>query len=229
MSQQDELKRAAALYAIETFIKPGMFVGLGSGSTSEIFVAELGRLAQAGQFGELTCVATSEKVEQLAKNYGLKIVGLNEVERLDVTIDGADEIEPGTYNVTKGRGGAQLREKLVAVASNMEVIIADESKVVSRLGEKMPVPVEVIPFGWQHTAARLAALGCEPVLRQAGEQIYLTDSNNYILDCRFAPLENASETAEKIKNITGVVEHGLFIGIVRGVVIASASKGVYQL
>jgi ribose 5-phosphate isomerase A len=228
---QDELKRAAARFAVEQYVKSGMMVGLGSGSTAEMFVEELAREVKQGNLSGIIGVATSEKVEQLAQSLGIVVAKLDEVAGLDVTIDGTDEIDPKSFALTKGRGGALLREKLVAVASKLEVIIADESKLVTALGEKMPIPVEVIPFGWQHTAARLRALDCEPVLRlkdSKGEQPYLTDSSNYILDCRFAPIADPVELGATIKSIVGVVEHGLFLGIA-GQVIIAAQSGVYEV
>lgn len=225
---QAALKLAAAAYAASTFVQSDMFVGLGSGSTAELFVKELGQRVVSGQLSNLITVSTSDKVAALAQICGLKVVGLDEVPYLDVTVDGADEIEPLTFGVTKGQGGALLREKLVAAASKVEVIIADESKLVVHLGEKMPVPVEVIVFGWQHTAGRLRALGCDPVLRLNNNQPYLTDSSNYILDCHFPPIPEASALATAIKSVVGVVEHGLFIGMAGRVVIAG-QEGVYEL
>lgn len=224
----EQLKRSAAIYALETFIQSGMHVGLGSGSTAELFVEELGGRASTRQFDNLITVATSEKVAALAESVGLQVVTLDDVPSLDVTIDGADEIEPTTFALTKGRGGALLREKLVAAATKLEVIIADESKLVTRLGEKMPVPVEIIAFGWRHTASRLRALGCEPVLRLKNEQPYLTDSQNYILDCQFAPIENPVTLAAALSSIVGVVEHGLFLNMAAHVVIAG-NHGVQEL
>jgi ribose 5-phosphate isomerase A len=228
MSEQTDLKRKAALYALDKFVQPNMQIGLGSGSTAEIFVAELGKRVAAGQYGEILTVATSAKVEELGRSVKLKVVPLDAVEYLDVTIDGADEIEPG-FGLIKGGGGALLREKLVAAASRVEVIIADGSKLSVRLGEKWAVPVEVIPFGWEHTARRLAALGCEPVLRATKAETFMTDNRNYILDCRFSPLANPAETAALLKGIVGVVEHGLFIEIAKHIVIADKDKGVYEL
>lgn len=225
---QQELKQAAAVYAVDTFIRSGMFVGLGSGSTAELFVEELGRRSAAGTLTGLVTVSSSEKSADLARTFGLEVKDLAEVEGLDVTVDGADEIEKTTFALTKGRGGALLREKLVAAASKLEVIIADESKLVTRLGEKMPIPVEIIPFGWPHTAKRLRALGGEPTLRLVNGQPYLTDGQNYVLDCRFPPLSDAGTLAATIKGTVGVVEHGLFIGIAGRVVIAGL-KGVYEL
>ncbi|HEX2914009.1 MAG TPA: ribose-5-phosphate isomerase RpiA [Chloroflexia bacterium] len=225
---QQQLKQAAAVYAADTFVHSGMYLGLGSGSTSELFVKEVGRRVAAGQLENLITVSTSEKVAELARTFGLNVIGLDDVAHLDVTIDGADEIDPLTFSVVKGGGGALLREKLVAVASKLEVIIADESKLVTRLGEKMPIPVEVIPFGWHHTAARLRALNCDPILRLQNEKPYLTDSGNYILDCQFAPTSDPAGLSLSIKNLTGVVEHGIFSGIAGRVVIAAPS-GVYEV
>jgi ribose 5-phosphate isomerase A len=225
---QQELKKAAAIYAVDTFIRSGMHIGLGSGSTAELFVEELGRRASAGILTNLVTVSSSQKSADLAGTFGLEVKDLAEVTALDVTVDGADEIETTAFGLTKGRGGALLREKLVAAASKLEVIIADESKIVSQLGEKMPIPVEIIPFGWPHTANRLRALGGEPVLRLNNGLPYLTDGQNYVLDCRFPPLSNADTLANAIKGTVGVVEHGLFIGIAGRVVIAGL-KGVYEL
>ncbi len=225
---QQQLKLAAAIYAIETFVQSGMHIGLGSGSTSELFVEELARRTNAGQYFNLVTVATSQKVAALAQTFGLSVVELDDVPRLDLVVDGADEIEPRSFALIKGRGGALLREKLVASAALLEVIIADESKLVTRLGEKMPIPVEVVSFGWHHIASRLRALGCDPILRLRNDKPYLTDSSNYILDCRFAPITDPAGLSVAIKNIVGVVEHGLFIGLAGRVVIAAQDQ-VYEL
>ncbi len=225
---QQQLKEAAAAYAIDTFIASSMYVGLGSGSTAEIFVQQLAQRARSGEFKNLVTVATSDKIEEMTKKGGLKVVHLNDVSSIDLTVDGADEIVPATFALTKGRGGALLREKMVAGASRLEVIISDDSKLVNRLGEKMPVPVEVISFGWHHTAARLRTLGCDPVLRLLNEQPYLSDSGNYIIDCHFPPLDDPLAIAIAIKTITGVVEHGLFIGIAGRIVIAGSDR-VYEV
>ncbi len=227
-SDPPSLKQAAAVYAVENFIKPGMYVGLGSGSTAELFVKELARRVSTGELSNLTTVATSEVIAILARSGGLAVLELDQVPGLDVTVDGADEIEPQNFALTKGRGGALLREKLVAAASQLEIIIADESKLVARLGEKMPIPVEVVPFGWHHTAERLRELGCDPVLRHFNGEPYLTDGANYVLDCRFAPLADPATLAAAIKGLIGVVEHGLFIGLAGRVIIAGA-QGVYEL
>lgn len=226
---QNELKRQAASFALAQYVKSGMLVGLGSGSTSEMFVEELGHAVSTGALTNITGVATSEKVDTMARTLGITMAALVDVPGLDVTIDGADEIEPKSFALTKGGGGALLREKLVAIASKLEVIIADESKLVTSLGEKMPIPVEVIPFGWPHTIAGLRLLGCDPVLRlmQDGKP-YLTDSNNYIFDCHTPLITDPAGLGTAIKNIVGVVEHGIFTGIAGRVIIA-AQSGVYEV
>ena len=225
---QQELKQQAAVYAVDTFIHSDMRVGLGSGSTAELFIEEVGRRSRAGILRGLVTVSSSEKSAELARSFGLEVKELADISLLDVTVDGADEIVTSTFDLTKGRGGALLREKLVAAATTLEVIIADESKLVSILGEKMPIPVEVTPFGWPHTANRWRDLGGEPVLRMNGGQPYLTDGENYVLDCRFPPITDPKSLAARIKGLTGVVEHGLFIGIAGRVVIAGKT-GVYEL
>ncbi len=226
---QNELKRQAARFALSQYIQSGMIVGLGSGSTAEIFVEELAREVGKGNLHNITGVATSDKVETMARTFGLSVAKLDDVPGIDVTIDGADEIEPVSFALTKGRGGALLHEKLVAVASKLEIIIADESKLVTALGEKMPIPVEVIPFGWQHTAARIQALGAQPTMRvRDNGSFYLTDSSNYILDCHFGPIGDPAGLSMTLKGIVGVVEHGIFLGIAARVIIA-AQSGVYEV
>jgi ribose 5-phosphate isomerase A len=230
----DEMKRAVAVHTVETYIKSGLKIGLGSGSTAEMFVQELGARVIAGQLQRLTCVSTSDKVSLLAESVGLSVVDLNDVDSLDITVDGADEIDPKTFNLIKGRGAALLREKLVASTSRLEIIIADESKIVNQIGEKMPLPVEVVPFGWTHTCRRLQEIGANPLLRPltpGGDAIldpFITDNGNYILDCHYHAIEFPALVSEQVKNIIGVVEHGLFIGMVDKVIIGGAT-GVYEL
>jgi ribose 5-phosphate isomerase A len=230
----DELKRAVAEFTVETFVRSGLKLGLGSGTTAEIFVQELGKRVIAGQLERLTCVSTSDKVSLLAESVGLNVVDLNEVDILDITVDGADEIDPLTFNLIKGRGAALLREKLVASASRIEIIIADDSKLVNKLGERMPLPVEVVPFGWTHTCRRLQEIGANPLLRPAvpgGDAIlepFVTDNGNYILDCNYGAMDFPAVVSEQLKSIVGVVEHGLFIGMADRIVIGG-QNGVYEL
>ncbi len=225
---QNEMKLAAATYALDTFVKSGLKLGLGSGSTAEIFLAQLADRVKSGSLTEITCIPTSQHIAHLARGYGLRVVELNDVATIDLTIDGADEVVVKSFNLTKGRGGALLREKLVAAATVAEVIIADDTKLVNTLGEKMPIPVEVIGYGWKHTAELLRQLGGEPTLRQFNDTPYLTDSQNYILDTRFPPISNPAELALQIKGLVGVVEHGMFINMVKHVVIAGPN-GAYEL
>jgi ribose 5-phosphate isomerase A len=199
-----DAKRAAA-EAAALLVEDGMIVGLGSGTTAAVAVEAIGRRAP-----RIIAVATSEKTAELARSFGIRLATLAEQPRLDLTIDGADEVELGTLNLVKGRGGALLREKIVASATVRLVIVADESKVVDRLSAaERPIPVEVVPFGWESTAARLRALGANPILREG----YVTDGGHYILDCLWAEMGDAATLAARLDGVVGTVEHGLFIGM----------------
>ncbi|MGA7731615.1 MAG: ribose-5-phosphate isomerase RpiA [Chloroflexia bacterium] len=218
----DELKRAAALRAVE-YVRDGMSVGLGTGSTAQYAVRELGRRVREDGL-KIRGVPTSDRTAALATEVGIPLTTLEECPRLDVTIDGADELVLGTLDAIKGMGGALLHEKIVALATEEEILILDESKVVPRLGDHTSVPVEVVSFGWSRTCHALRALGCQPVLRLAdgGEQ-FITDSGNLLIDCRFPSIEDPYALAAEIKTITGVVDHGLFLGIARRAIVAGAS------
>lgn len=191
-------------------VQPGMLAGLGSGSTAEALVAELGRRVAAGL--RFTGVATSIRTRTLAESLGIPIMPLDEVDTLDVCIDGADEIAPD-LNVVKGRGGALLYEKLVAVRARRYVIIAAAEKLVAQLGTRMPLPVEVIPYGWARSAQALEPLGLKPTLRAAAGQPFVTDGGHYIVDCATGPIAEPAQLAQDIKALTGIVDHGLFIGL----------------
>ena len=194
-------KRAAA-EAAAALVQDGMVVGLGSGSTAALAVEAIGRRAP-----RIIGIPTSEKTAALARGLGIPLATLGERPRIDLTIDGADEVEVGTLDLVKGLGGALLREKLVACATERLVIVADESKVVERL--RGPIPVEVVPFAWESTAARLRAIGADPVLREG----FVTDGGHYILDCGWTELGSGAELARRLDEVVGVVEHGLFIGM----------------
>jgi len=222
---QDELKLAAARQALD-LVQDGMLLGLGSGSTAELFVQALGQRVAAGL--RVAGVATSDRVAELARQHGVPLIESDDLPRLALTVDGADEIEPGTLGLVKGRGGALLREKLVASASDRLCIIADDSKLVGTLGEKVPVPVAIVPFGWQRTVERIARLGGTPVLRQAGPGPYVSDDGLYIADCRFGPIAEPARLGEALKELTGVVEHGLFLGLAWRALVASPT-GVMTL
>ena len=216
-----QLKIAAADFAAN-LVEDGMLVGLGTGSTAYHLVAALGRRVQQGL--RITGVPTSEKTAAQARSLGIPLSDLGEHPQLDVTIDGADEVELGTLNLLKGLGGALLREKIVAAASKRLIIIVDESKTVARLGSRAPVPVEVIPFGWQAVEKRLKDLGAVPTLRKnpAGET-FVTDGSHYILDCAFGPIAQVDALALNMDRTVGIVEHGLFLGMASRVLIGKPS------
>ena len=223
----EELKQRAAVEAAER-VRSGMVLGLGSGSTVRYFVEELGRRLAEGRIRDVVAVPTSSETEHLAHASGVPLATLNGYPTLDLAVDGADEVDLH-LDLIKGRGGALLREKIVALAARRLVIIVDASKLVGRLGERVPIPVEVVPFGWGLVAARLGALGGRPLLRKGAEgRPFVTDEGHYILDCAFGSLDNLYRLAEDIRRIVGVVEHGLFLGIAQEVIVA-ASDGVTVL
>lgn len=203
-----KMKRLVAEKAVDDYVKDGMVVGLGTGSTAYYAIKRVGELVSKGF--SLTCVATSKQTEDLAKECGIKVVPLCDVEHVDVTIDGADEVDP-KLQLIKGLGGALLREKIVAAASLTEIIIVDESKIVEKLGVKCPLPVEVIQYGHTRTAYALKRQGCEPVLRMDGCEPFVTDGGNYIYDCKFPSIESPFFLESRIDVIPGVVENGLFL------------------
>jgi ribose 5-phosphate isomerase A len=219
--ERDELKRAAALRAIEE-VADGMVVGLGTGTTAAHVVEGLATRVAKGL--RVVGIPTSERTAAQARRLGIPIASFAEHQRIDLTIDGADEVERGTLNLIKGLGGALLREKIVAAASARLIIVVDADKLVDRLGAHTPVPVEVTQFGWQATAAALQALGCEPELRHVSpEQPFITDGGNYILDCRFGRIADPAALELEIARVVGAVESGLFVGRSSAVVSASHS------
>ncbi len=214
----DDLKRRAAERAIE-FVTDGQTVGLGTGSTTRFAIEGLAR--RVGEGLKIRGVPTSLETERLARGLGITIVQLNDVDQIDITINGADEVDP-RFNMIKGGGGALTREKLVAIASAKRVMIVDDSKLVAQLGESRAVPVEVLPFAWRLTERRLARLGCEPALRQKEGEPFETDNGNYILDCNFGPIADPETLEPLIRLVPGVVENGLFIKIADVLVIGSS-------
>ena len=213
-----DAKRRAGAKAVE-FVEDGMTVGLGTGSTAYWMVERLGERVREGL--RVRCVPTSRRTEEQARGLGIPLITFAEVQRLDLAIDGADEIGPGLALI-KGGGGALLREKLVARAARRFVVIADASKRVELLG-RFPLPVEVVPFAWEVTARRVAEVtDAEAVLRrdERGE-VYLTDNGNYILDCRCREIRDPDGMERGLKLLTGVVECGLFVGMADLAVIAT--------
>ena len=222
MTDQNALKRAVAAKALE-YVQDGMKLGLGSGSTAEIFVEMLAPMVRGG--AKLLCVPTSEKTAALARKLGITLAALDDLAPLDLTIDGADEADRN-LDLIKGGGGMLLREKIVAAASRRMIVIADETKLVPRLG-KYPLPVEIVEFGHKSTAARLGrALGgagyahVPMTLRIRGGEVFRTDGGNVIYDIAFEAIQNAPKLASVISAVPGVVEHGLFIGIATTLLIA---------
>jgi ribose 5-phosphate isomerase A len=226
MTDQNALKRAVAAKALE-YVQDGMKLGLGSGSTAEIFVEMLAPRVRGG--AKLLCVPTSERTAALARKLGLTLASLDDLAPLDLTVDGADEADRN-LDLIKGGGGMLLREKIVAAASRRMIVIADESKMVPRLG-KFPLPVEVVEFGHKSTAMRLAAslaaAGYANVpmsLRRRDGAVFKTDSGNLIYDVAFGTIQNAPRLAAAISAVTGVVEHGLFVGIATTLLIAGPGE-----
>lgn len=216
----DDSKKIAAERAIE-FVSEGQVVGLGTGSTTAYAIKALGRLVKEGL--NIKGVPTSLASHDLARELGIPLVDLNLVEKIDITIDGADEVDP-RFNMIKGGGGALTREKLVAISSVKKVFIIDDGKLVTHLGESRLLPVEVLPFAWRLSAGLLGRLGCEPTLRQSGEVPFETDNGNYILDCEFGPITAPEELEKKIKLLPGVVESGLFIGVADTLVVGFGDR-----
>ncbi|HEY1219075.1 MAG: ribose 5-phosphate isomerase A [Bryobacteraceae bacterium] len=210
-------ERAAGL------VESGMVVGLGSGTTAALAVRALGRRVAAGL--DIVGVPTSEKTAALARELGIRLSDLAQHERIDLTIDGADEVERGTLHLVKGLGGALLREKMVASVTARLVIVADESKVVDRLRiASGPIPIEVAQFGWQSTARRLRAMGGEFKLRLGDDgQPFVSDGGHYILDAGFTGFNSAEELAQALDRTVGVMEHGLFLGMAREAIIGGAA------
>jgi ribose 5-phosphate isomerase A len=211
-------KKIAAGKAIE-YIRNGMTIGLGTGSTAYWAIQGIGEMVKQGL--SVRAVATSIQSESLARELNIPLLSFAEVDRLDVTIDGADEVDE-KLNLIKGGGGALLREKIVAAATRFYIIIVDESKLVHHLG-KFPLPVEVVPFAWELTQRRLTELDCIPRMRMAGDKPYLTDNHNYIFDCQFGEILDPAGLHRKVSDITGVMEDGFFINMADIVVAGSAT------
>lgn len=219
----DDLKRQAAEASLQD-VRDGMVLGLGTGSTAAIMVTLLGQRVRDGL--RVVGHATSERTAAQARGLGIPIVGFDTHPVIDLTIDGADEVHTGTLALIKGLGGALLREKIVAAASRRMTVIVDQGKLVPRLGG-VRVPVEVVMFGWQATAARLRDCGADPAIR-GGDDPFRTDSGNVILDCAFASIPDPGALHTSMKQITGVVETGLFIGLAT-TVIAGTPAGPHIL
>ncbi len=223
---RDARKREAAMAAV-AMVEDGMVVGLGTGSTAAFAIDGLIDRVRDGL--RIVGIPTSERSAQQARVGGLTLTDFARHTRVDLTIDGADEIARDSLDLIKGLGGALLREKIVAAASDRLVIIADEPKLVSDLGATAPVPVEVVAFGWQTTAARLAKLGGKPILREASDGTpFRTDGGNLILDCHFGTIADPAALERDLSATIGVVETGLFVGMATSALVATPG-GVLRL
>jgi len=217
----DQLKRQAALHALDE-IRDGMIVGLGTGSTAAHFIRELARarLQVAG-------IPTSEESRRLAEETGIRLTSFEENPRIDVTVDGADEVSP-QLDLLKGLGGALVREKIVAHASERVVIIVDESKLVDRLGQKNVIPIEVIPFAVPRVLLLLRELGGEARVRQRDGRSFVSDNGNSIVDWNHGMIDDPAKLEKQLKSLTGVVDSGIFANVAHCVIVAG-SQGVRKL
>jgi ribose 5-phosphate isomerase A len=220
-------KRMAAEQAV-ALIEPGMTVGLGTGSTAIWAIRRLASLLHSGQLHGITGFATSSAAWSEAQRLGIPLLAENLPRALDVTIDGADEVDPD-LNLIKGGGGALLREKIAAQASHRVVIVVDESKPSPRLGTRRKLPVEVLPFGWNSQARFLAALGAQTHLRYADSgSLFKSEQGNLIVDCDFGPIADPAALAAQLAARAGIVEHGLFLGLATDLIVAGRD-GVHHL
>lgn len=219
-------KQAAAEAAV-ALVEDGMALGLGTGSTAALAIAALGKRVQAGL--SVVAIPTSERSAAQARALGIPLIDFAARTRLDLTIDGADQIARGSLDLVKGLGGALLREKIVAQASDRLVIVADQSKLVDRLGGPVPVPVEVVPFGWQATAERIARLGAIVRPRRVADgSLFQSDGGNLILDCTFDPIADPAGLEAALATTVGVIETGLFVGMAT-VALVAGPDGVARL
>lgn len=223
----EDLKREAAIAAVDE-VQSGTTLGLGTGSTAKYAVEEIGRRLAAGMLTDIAGIPSSVQTERLARAAGIPLVTFDERQEIDLTIDGADEIDP-ELRLIKGGGGALLREKVLAQASKRFICIADETKLSAALGEKWALPVEVVPFAWKAEARFIESLGATVKLRQQHDgSPALTDQNNVLLDCNFGVIVHPSELALALSQRAGIVEHGLFIGLCSKAIIAG-SGGVREI
>jgi ribose 5-phosphate isomerase A len=217
-------KQTAGEKAVEC-IRDGMIVGLGTGSTVFWMIQKISELINKGL--SIRGIPTSKETEELAIKLGIPLIDFSKIDYIDVTIDGADEIDHN-LDLIKGGGGALLREKIVASASRKLVIVADESKLVKKLGA-FPLPVEVTRFGWEYTLKNICKLGGDPNIRMIDDKPFLTDNGNYILDCRFDEISNPNKLNINLNMIPGVVENGLFSKMADVVIIGQSNGKVKSI
>ena len=219
-NNRDALKKIAGEKAVE-YVESGMVVGLGYGSTAIHALRLIGELIRQGELEGIKAIPTADLIAEEARRVGIPLTSLEEHPRIDVTIDGADEVDP-ELNLIKGGGGALLREKIVAQATTLNIIVVDEQKLSPVLGTNFDLPVEIIPFGRRSLEEYLRSLGAEQKVRTKTDGTpFITDSGNYILDCHFGPIDDPYALSAKLKDRAGIVEHGLFLDLASEVIIAA--------
>jgi ribose 5-phosphate isomerase A len=219
MPSVELLKRQAAEKAVER-VKDGMVLGLGTGSSAKYAIIKIGQLWQAGVLTDIVGIPTSRETEALAGEYDIPLVTLDQCPEIDLTIDGADEIDPN-LDLIKGLGGALVREKITEIATKHLIIVAHHHKLVKKLGTRCPLSVEVTQFAWQTHARWLESLGCTPVLRGGEESPYVTDNHNYLLECTFPNgIDDPAELDVVLNNHPGIVGHGLFLNMANEAIVA---------
>lgn len=227
VSLQDRLKKEAGVSAVD-FVESGMILGLGTGSTTRFALEEIGLRYKEERLKDIVGICSSIQTENRAKDLGIPIITFNDKQELDLTIDGADEVDPH-LNLIKGGGGALLREKVLAQSSKRNIMIVDESKLSPMLGTHFAVPIEVIPFAWKPVSVFLKSLGADPVLRLKDDgNPYTTDQDNFILDSKFGPISDLEELAQKLGQKAGIAEFGLFLGTATEVIVATSNGIRYQ-
>jgi ribose 5-phosphate isomerase A len=220
IEEQNQLYKQQAAERAVDFVQSGMVVGLGTGSTAIFAVRRIAQLLGEGRLQDVVGCATSRKVAEEARKLGISLISDEVPSDIDLTIDGADEVDP-QFNLIKGGGGALLREKIVAQASEREIIVVDEGKLSTRLGTNHLLPVEVLVFGWRSQGRYLESLGAKAEVRSNEDgSPYLTDQGNMIFDCNFGPIEGPEELADELSVRAGIVEHGLFIALATDLIIA---------
>lgn len=226
MTRQDELKQLAAAAAVDR-LQSGMVVGLGTGSTTRFALERIAELMRAGRLERIIAIPSSIQTETAARELGIPLTDFEAHAVIDITIDGADEVDP-QLNLIKGGGGALLREKVLAQASRRNIIIVDASKLSERLGTRWALPVEVVPFARAAEERFLASLGAAVALRIRNGSPVLTDQGNLLLDARFGPIMDPARLAGQLSGRAGIVEHGLFVGLAHEVFVAGAD-GIRRL
>jgi len=220
-----EVKRAVGRIAADR-VHSGMIVGLGTGSTAVHMIARLGERIASGELKDVAGIPTSFQSSVLAREHRIRLIALDQTDRIDIAIDGADEVDPN-YNLIKGGGAAHTREKIVDALADSFIVVVDDSKLVDRLGSKVPVPIEVLPMALSAVTRAVERLGARPVLRMAERKAgpVVTDQGNLVIDARFASIDDPAVLECTLNNIPGVLENGLFVGIADIVLVGSVSDG----